>query len=198
MNQLSVEKIIAVDDTEPSAEILSGWLVAVGKRQDRQSFSRLFEYFAPRIKTYMLKLGADSGLAEDLMQDTMVKIWRKASTYDPARAVPSAWIFRIARNLRIDKIRRQKFYEVEYDQESAALPDERDHDPIGTGRMDALHITDHIKTLPADQLAVVHLAYYEGLSHSEICTRLGLPLGTVKSRLRLAFGKLRETLGEQS
>ena len=92
MNQLKVENIIEVDDTEPSAEILSGWLVAVGSHQDRQSFSRLFEFFAPRIKTYMQRLGADSALAEDLMQDTMVKIWRKASTYDPKRAVPSAWI----------------------------------------------------------------------------------------------------------
>ena len=198
MNQLSVEKIIEVGETEPSAEVLSGWLVAVGSHQDRQSFSRLFEFFAPRIKTYMQRLGADSALAEDLMQETMVKLWRKASTYDPARAVPSAWIFRIARNLRIDKIRRQKFYEVEYDQESSILPDERDSDPIGTSRMDAMHVKEHMKALPADQLAVIHLAYYEGLSHSEICTRLELPLGTVKSRLRLAFGKLREAMGAQS
>ena len=196
MNQLSVAEIIAADEAAPSPELLTEWLVAVGRDQDRESFANLFDYFAPRIKTYMLRLGAESALAEDLMQETMVKIWRKASTYERTRAVPSAWIFRIARNLRIDKLRRQKFHEVEFDAEAIGYTDDHNADHIGTGQLDAMQLHAHLESLPDDQMQVVRLAFFEGLSHSEICERLDLPLGTVKSRLRLAFGKLRKAMGE--
>lgn len=196
MNQLSVAEIIAADEAVPSPELLTEWLVAVGRDQDRKSFTNLFDHFAPRIKTYMMRLGAENALAEDLMQETMVKIWRKASTYDSGRAVPSAWIFRIARNLRIDKLRRQKFHEVEFDSDAIGSIDEHNADHIGTGQLDAMQLHTHLQTLPDDQLQVVRLAFFEGLSHSEICERLDLPLGTVKSRLRLAFGKLRKAMGE--
>ena len=196
MNQLSVAEIIAADEAAPSPELLTEWLVAVGRDQDRDSFANLFDYFAPRIKTYMLRLGAENALAEDLMQETMVKIWRKASTYDRGRAVPSAWIFRIARNLRIDKLRRQKFHEVEIDSDAIGYTEEHNADHIGTGQLDAMQLHTHLKSLPDDQMQVVRLAFFEGLSHSEICERLDLPLGTVKSRLRLAFGKLRKAMGE--
>lgn len=196
MNQYSVAEIIAADEAVPSPELLTEWLVAVGRDQDRESFANLFDYFAPRIKTYMLRLGAENALAEDLMQETMVKIWRKASTYERTRAVPSAWIFRIARNLRIDKLRRQKFHEVELDAEAIGYTDDHNADHIGTGQLDAMQLHTHLESLPDDQMQVVRLAFFEGLSHSEICERLDLPLGTVKSRLRLAFGKLRKAMGE--
>ncbi len=181
----------------PSPDLVADWLAAIGDRQDRESFASLFENFAPRIKSYMMRLGAESALAEDLAQETMVKIWNKANTYDRNKAVPAAWIFRIARNLRIDKLRRQKFLEVEYDQQIAEYRDDNATESINTGQIDAMRLSAHIETLPDNQVQVIRLAFYEGLSHSEICERLELPLGTVKSRLRLAFAKLRKALDDE-
>ncbi len=183
--------------TPPPAE-LADWLAAVAQRQDRVAFAGLFQWFAPRIKRYMERLGADHAQAEDLAQETLVQVWRKAGQYDPARAGPSAWVFTVARNLRIDKLRRQRFFEVELT-EAAETEDERGggHQRTLDG-LDGARVSALVAELPAEQIQVVQLAYFEGLSHAEVGKALEVPLGTVKSRLRLALTKLRGAMGVQS
>lgn len=174
------------------------WLADIAERRDREAFAQLYGQFAPKVKRFMIRQGADAASADDLTQEAMAQIWRKAGQYDPQKAVPNAWIFRIARNLRIDRLRRQKFHEVELTAE-ADRPAEgsADHERV-TERPDADRLRLLVRELPPEQMEVVTLAFFEGLSHSEIGQHLSIPLGTVKSRLRLAFGKLRAGMGEES
>jgi len=168
----------------------------VASEQDKEAFGRLYGQFAPKVKSYMMRYGADSAWADDLAQETMVQIWRKAGQYDPEKAAPATWIFRVARNLQIDRLRKRKMHEVELTAEA----DRADEGPTGHDRLvekpDADKLRELVDTLPSDQMDVVRLSFFEGLSHSEIEQRLSIPLGTVKSRMRLAFGKLREAMGE--
>jgi len=182
----------------PTSEQLADWLHAVGSAQDRRAFESLFGYFAPRLKTYMLRLGAQAATAEDLAQEAMVQVWRKAALYDSSKAVPAAWVYRVARNLRIDRLRKQRFFEVDIEQAETRSDDgENGHDRTAD-RLDAAQLAPLVDSLPADQRDVVRLAFFEGLSHAEIEQRLDIPLGTVKSRMRLAFGKLRRAMGERN
>ena len=146
----------------------------------------------------MVRRGADMAFSDDLVQETMVQVWRKADLYDPDKASPAAWIFRIARNLHIDRLRKQKFHEVEY----TAEDDKPDEGIAGhqraMDRIDAAKLRELLAELPREQVNVVQLAFFEGMSHAEIGEQLDLPLGTVKSRLRLAFDKLRGAFGEQT
>lgn len=183
-------------DGTPTHEELIDWLAAVGARQDRRAFEALFHHFAPKVKRYLLRQGAPEDHAEELAQETMVQIWRKAHQYDAAKAVPGAWVFRVARNLRIDRLRRQRFFEVDIEQ-VAEQADEINNHERATDQIDGALLASYVEDLPPEQRDVVTMAYFEGLSQSEIGARLDLPLGTVKSRLRLAFGKLRKALGEE-
>ncbi len=179
---------------EPAADALAGLLVRVGKYRDREAFAALFSYFAPRLKNFYLRRGADSGSAEDLAQETMLRIWHHAAQFDPARAVPAAWVFGIARNLRADTLRRRhplpelelpEPYAPESSPETAAI-----HAQQESRLRAALH------DLPGPQRDAVRAAYLEGLPHSEAHQVLGIALGTLKSRLRLALVRLREAMGE--
>jgi RNA polymerase sigma-70 factor (ECF subfamily) len=176
---------------------LADWLTAVAQRGDRDAFAGLFQWFAPRVKRYMQRLGADPDTAEDLAQETLVQVWRKAAQYDPARA-PSAWVFTVARNLRIDRLRRQRLFEVELTEEADAEDEFGDGHQRTLDRLDAGRLTDLVGALPAEQVQVVRLAYFEGLSHAEVGRVLDVPLGTVKSRLRLALAKLRSAMGVET
>ena len=169
-------------------------LDAVAVRQDRQAYSELFAYYAPRVKSYLMRLGADGGSAEEIGQDVMVTVWRKAELFDRKQASVSTWIFRIARNRRIDVFRRAKKPELD--------PEEPMILPSGVAapedRLEAMEtearVRDALKDLPEEQLAMLKLAFYEGLSHREIAEKLDVPLGTVKSRIRLAFLKMKTRL----
>ena len=188
--------IAEVPDSTPSPEHLAELLASVAADRNRSSFEQLFEHFAPRLKSYMMRLGADAVLAEDLAQETMVKVWHKADLYDRSKAGASVWIFRIARNLRIDKLRRQKFHEVELDSDEIARQGHYLESDSRAESLDAGRLPELVQELPPEQLEGVRLAFFEGLTHSEICEQLELPLGSVKSRLRLAFRKLRKAMGE--
>lgn len=177
---------------------LAEWLIAVGQRRDREAFAQLFQWLAPRVKRYMQRLGADPDLAEDLAQETLVQVWRKAAQYDPTKAAPSAWVFTIARNLRVDRLRRQRLYEVELTDEADAEDELGDGHQRSLDRLDAGRLKDLVAALPIEQIQVVRLAYFEGLSHTEVGRALEVPLGTVKSRLRLALARLRNAMGVQS
>jgi RNA polymerase sigma-70 factor, ECF subfamily len=168
----------------------------IALRQCRDSFTRLFEHYAPRLKSFLLRMGTDATQAEELAQEVMITVWRKAGQYDRRQASVSTWIFRIARNRRIDAFRRQKSLDADADDPSLA-PAELPH-PEGAyqARETEDVVRAAMKILPDDQLTLLKAAFFDGLSHSEIATRMNLPLGTVKSRIRLAFQKLRTKLLE--
>lgn len=164
--------------------------------RDREAFVQLFERYAARVKAFMLRAGATPSDADEIAQDVMVLVWRRAETFDPARAAASTWIFTIARNRRIDLLRRTR----------RPAPDPNDPlfqpepEPDGLDRVTAAEREERMRAalagLAPEQREVLVAAFYEGLSHGEIATRLGLPLGTVKSRIRLAFRHLRGVLGD--
>ncbi|MEO0466481.1 MAG: sigma-70 family RNA polymerase sigma factor [Pseudomonadota bacterium] len=169
-------------------------MTRIAETQCRTSFATLFEFFAPRIKAYMQQLGSDASQAEELAQEVMVTVWRKAGQYDATKASVSTWIFRIARNRRIDLHRRTN--KPELDPEDPMLRPPEPETPDATFDRAQLEETvrDKLATLPPDQLELLRAAFYQGLSHSEIAKAFDLPLGTVKSRIRLAFNKLRGQL----
>lgn len=171
-------------------------LIQVAAAQDRQAFARLFAHFAPRIKSWLIGQGSGAEMAEEVAQQAMLQVWRKAALYDPARAAASTWIFRIARNLRIDMIRKEKNFDRE-DADVTRIVDGSD-DPETTARRgeEVRIMRDALEKLPPEQARIVRLSFYEGLAHGDIATRLDLPLGTVKSRMRLAFRKLQEYTGD--
>ena len=167
-------------------------LQRVAERGDAEAFAQLFQTFAPRVKSYMMRQGADAATAEELAQETLLTVWRKASLYSSDKGTAATWIFTIARNLRIDRLRREVPWQglPEGHDETPSdepLPDEQVSEQERQKRIRAA-----LSRLPEDQHEVVQLSFIEGLSHSEIAERLGLPLGTVKSRMRLAYQKVRE------
>lgn len=168
---------------------------AVGQNRDRAAFARLFDYFAPRLKTYLMRAGANPVAAEDFAQEAMLTVWRKAALFDPARAGASTWIFTIARNLRIDAARREKLGQREPD--LTDLPDNPEQpDTILASADDAARVNSALAALTAEQVHIVKLSYFHEKAHAEIARELGIPLGTVKSRLRLAIIRLRGLLSE--
>ncbi|MDB5429124.1 MAG: polymerase sigma factor [Caulobacter sp.] len=163
---------------------------AIAARRDRTAFAQLFDGYAPRVKGYLLRLGLSPAEAEEAAQDVLVAVWRKAETFDRRQASASTWIFRIARNRRIDLYRRQK---GELDPDEPLLhPEPPVAADVGleTAQRET-RVRQALSELPPEQLELVRRAFYDGLSHSEIAQATGLALGTVKSRLRLAFVKLK-------
>lgn len=169
---------------------------AIAVRQDREAFAVLFAFYAPRVKAFLLRSGTPADLAEELAQETLVTVWRKAALFDPAKAGASAWIFAISRNLRIDAARRQRREALhalaeEPEPELAAAPD---HDMVAAERQQRVRAAlDH---LPGEQRRIVELSFFEGRPHGDIAGLLDIPLGTVKSRLRLAMNRMRTLLGD--
>ena len=190
-------------DNEASSDRLQwGSLVsAIAKRQDRAAFAALFEFFAPRIKAFMQRSGASEARAEELAQETMLAVWRKAALFDPASAGAAAWIFTIARNLRIDAHRRERRggmietsdVEIEFQIDDSPQPDAL----LATTQSEE-RVRSALTKLSDDQMRVVELSFFEEKAHAEIAQILGIPLGTVKSRLRLALNRLRNLLSEMS
>lgn len=169
-------------------------LVAVADRQDRAAFAELFAYYAPRVKSYLMRLGSDGAQAEEIAQDVMVNVWRKASLFDRTQASVSTWIFRIARNRRIDVFRRARRPDLD-PEEPMILPSGVE---APEARVESLETEARVRAaltgLPEEQVSLLKLAFYEGLSHREIAEKIGVPLGTVKSRIRLAFAKMKTRL----
>ena len=172
----------------------SGRIGAIAASHDRAAFAELFAFFAPRVKGYLQRTGTSEAEAEDLAQETMLAVWRKAGLYDPGNASAATWIFTIARNLRIDSLRRERRggaiqveeVEAEYEVDDAPLADAR----FLTAEAEA-RVRKALKTLPSDQLRVIEMSFFEERPHSEIARTLQIPLGTVKSRVRLAMRRLR-------
>jgi RNA polymerase sigma factor (sigma-70 family) len=173
---------------------LDALLTAVGAERDSEAFTVLFDHFVPRVQAQMIRLGLAPFAAADVTQDVMETIWRKAHLFDPRKAAATTWVFHIARNRRIDVRRRSR-------ETICAVEDFFDiPDPSEGGDQSADHtkreacLREALRLLPCEQLALVKLAFFDGLSHAAIAERTKLPLGTVKSRLRLAFCRLRRAL----
>jgi RNA polymerase sigma factor (sigma-70 family) len=171
-------------------------LARVARSRDRDAFVELFNYYAPRVKSYLLRHGADDSAAEETVQSTFITVWEKAKAYDPKKAAASTWIFTIARNKRIDALRKDKL--VTFDSDSpvmaAAAAPEDNFSGAYADSFDAAGLDAAIDALPEDQAKILRMAFFEDKSHSAIAKETHLPLGTVKSRLRLALGKLRAAL----
>lgn len=172
-------------------------LVAIGRDRDRAAFHTLFAHFAPRVKGYLIRQRCNPAQAEEIAQETMVNVWRKAHLYDPAKATPATWVFTIARNLRIDAIRRDRRPDFDAEEPTLLPAAEPAPDDVLSDGQQARRVRAALDQLPDEQRQVVLLAFYEDKAHSEIAEHLGLPLGTVKSRLRLAFKKVRDALAAE-
>lgn len=192
------QNVVALEPTMSKSE-MSGYysdvLQRLSKTRRRPDFILLFQHFAPRVKSYILRLGLTDSVAEELAQETMLTMWRRAETYCRHKAAASTWIFTLARNISIDWMRKQKYptsgdSEVDIDAENSIEHHKMSTEVI-TSRM-----SEQLENLPEEQRQVIFMSYFEGRAHSEIAQRLGIPLGSVKSRMRLAFNKLKSAWGE--
>jgi RNA polymerase sigma-70 factor, ECF subfamily len=169
-------------------------LQRIAELRDRQAFARLFDHYAPRVKSFMMRKGASPEQAEDLVQETMISVWSKAGMYVADRGSVTTWIFTIARNLRIDRLRREKtslYTDIDdYDAESNDVPQD---DALGRLQEDS-QVARALALIPVEQRELLILSYVEDLPQSEIATRLQIPLGTVKSRMRLAYRRMKKLL----
>ena len=172
-------------------------ILAVARDQSRDAFAQLFQHFAPRVKSYLLSLGTNPSAAEELAQETLMIVWRKAAFFDRGRAGASTWIFTIARNLRIDVGRKQRSalaYSLKYAEDPDAHDDAAPADAVIFGAERDARVRQAMTCLSAEQVEVVRLSFFQEKPQSEIAKDLGIPLGTVKSRVRLAMARLRERL----
>jgi RNA polymerase sigma factor (sigma-70 family) len=179
-----------VQTASPADELIE----RVARTADRAAFAGLFRLFAPRLKSYLIRQGCDIALAEELMQETMVMVWRRAASFERRRAGVATWVFTIARIKRIDALRRRRRPEIDLE-DPALAPDP----PPGTEESVLAHergprLAQALATLPKEQAALIRLAYFDDRVQSDIAAETRLPLGTVKSRLRLALAKLRRAL----
>lgn len=166
----------------------------VASDRDRVAFTELFDFFAPRVKAYLRRLGLEGGAAEDIAQDVMIVLWHKAHLFDPAKSSLSTWLFRVARNRRIDALRRDKSGLLDPDEPMLRPPEAQSPDTMIDDEQRDARVRRALEDLPAEQVGLVQMAFFLGYSHSQIADETGLPLGTVKSRIRLAFGRLRRAL----
>ena len=167
-------------------------LLRVRDAQDEAAFAALFEHFAPRIKGFLVRSGAAAPLAEEVAQEAMATVWHKAALFDPARASAATWIFTIARNRRIDALRKQRRPEPE-DLGWGPEP-EPDQAAVLELQQESERLVEALRALPPKQRELIERAYFGDLSHSEIAAETGLPLGTIKSRIRLALERLRHAM----
>lgn len=170
-------------------------MVAVSAQRDRASFMRIYDHFAPRLQRYLLGLGVADNVAEELMQESLLRLWRKADLFDPKRASVNTWLFRIGRNLYIDHVRREpKWLDLQQGIDRLDHHESTRTDTQPDAMADHDSLKKAIDELPPMQAKLVRMCYLEAKSHREISEELVMPLGTVKSSLRRAFGKLQVSL----
>ena len=192
--QETVNQTMGTSLMNDNSKKLSTWdelLVRVGRDRDKSAFAELFDYFAPRVKSFLLRFGTDMSLAEEIAQEAMIMVWRRAETYDPRQSAASTWIFTIARNKRIDRLRRENRPLPDMT-DPAVMPESIETGEIQVARMQQEKKIRHaLKNLPEEQAKMIFSAYYEEKSHREIAEESGVALGTVKSRIRLALNRMR-------
>ncbi|WP_254427274.1 sigma-70 family RNA polymerase sigma factor [Rhodanobacter sp. C01] len=188
----------SVSNAMPDALYWATQMSAVSVQRDRVSFMRIYDHFAPRLQRYLRNLGVADGVADELVQEALLTLWRKAHLFDPARAGLGTWLFRVARNLYIDHVRQEPHWlpvQEGLDRLDHAECDRRDSQPESFIDQDLLK--QAIDRLPPMQAKLVRMCYLESKSHSVISAELDMPLGSVKSSLRRAFAKLQGSMRAQ-
>lgn len=173
---------------------LEALIVRIGERGDRDAFRALFLALGPKVKALAMRQGAAAGLAEEIVQETFLKVWRAARSFAPQRGAAASWVFAVARNARIDLLRQEPAWSALGDDLDLAASDEPAPDETLASRQIQARVQAVLSSLPAEQATVIRLAYLEGLSQSEIAERLGAPLGTVKTRMNLAYRKFQAAM----
>lgn len=191
----------AVSTVSPQAKDARHWateMAAVADTRDRDSFMRIYDHFQPRVQRYLASMGAARGVAEELAQETLLRIWQRAGSYDEGRSNLSTWLFRIARNLYIDRIRREPHW-VDMQDMIEHFDAPQDLGATTATEAFAAHADLHhrVEKLPATQARLIRMSYFEGKTHQEIAAELAIPLGTVKSHLRRAFLRLQTAIRER-
>jgi len=197
-DEAKVAKVVALKTAEDQ-DCPVNWsvqLASLAESRDKQCFSELFSHFAPRVKSYLLRLGLTESIAEELMQEAMLNVWRKCHLYNPKKAAASTWIFTLARNLSIDWMRRQKYPEYSYDELSEHPDVQQPQEHQGDTLVFNSQMQTLLQQLPENQAQAIYMSFYEGRAHAEISERLGIPLGSVKSRIRLACAKIKAAWGQ--
>jgi len=179
----------------PSATELAGCLRAVAASQDRAAFLILFEHYAPRLKSYFSRLGLQPGAADDLVQETMLRLWNKAGYFDPAKGSPSTWVFTIARNLRVTGLRGHRLAQLKDDMPEVEDPAPRPDRLLAFTEIES-RLRQALESLPEAQADLLRASFFEEKSHPELARERNMPLGTVKSHLRRTLIRLRKALTE--
>lgn len=193
--------------TSPKPERPHQYLVArIAENQDKEAFKTLYTYYAPRLQAFMIRQGCSETVAEDIVQDTLTQLWVKAKQFNPDKARLATWLYTMARNRRIDLLRRKNTQynagtiletDENIDESLTMLPH---HDPANDPNGAMLRkqhkafLLNALRDIPGDQQSLILQAFYGELSHSDLAERTGLPLGTIKSRLRLGMKKLANRL----
>ncbi len=192
----STAPVSTLDAPPPDAAALAALVLRVSQTRDRTAYAALFKHFAPRVKAYLRRAGLEGAEAEEVTQDVMLSLWRKAGSFDPAIASAATWIFAIARNARIDAARKRRGLPA------APEPEEEDHTPSAetltlTLEREAL-VRTALGALSAEQQQIMRLSFFSETPHAAIADTLNLPLGTVKSRIRLGLARLRAALEDKA
>ncbi len=169
-------------------------LVAVARDSDQAAFKRVFREIAPRLKSFLMKHGLVETAAEEVLQETMLKVWRKAALYDRSKSSASTWIYTIARNAKIDRIRKEMRPEPDPSDPCYVPNDPETGEESVTRKQEGLRLRQAMSVLPPEQMRIITMSFFEDKTHGEISSELDIPLGTVKSRIRLAFSKIRAEL----
>ncbi len=188
------DKVFSVLKPAAKDKELTFLIGRIASFKDKTAFSELFKLVGPRIKGYLMKLGSSDVAAEDILQEVMLTVWRKSETFDRSKAAVSTWLFTIARNKRIDMLRKEIRPQLDPLDPMLSPNQEAAADDIYGSNQEAMKISKAIEQLPTDQAVLIKMTYYEDKSHSIIADELKMPLGTVKSRIRLASTRLRKLL----
>ena len=170
---------------------LSSCIELIGKNQDKSAFSNIFKYFAPRLKSFLIKAGSTDMQAEEVIQEVMIAIWTKSSTYDSSKSSVSTWVYTIARNKRIDKIRKERRHYLSESDEGLEIPVDSTQEKEIFSAQISNSLNRYMSNLPEEQSRLLKLSYFYNKTHADISEELKIPLGTVKSRIRLALTKMR-------
>jgi RNA polymerase sigma factor (sigma-70 family) len=187
----------AASSLPDSSAMMNALVVSIAERADREAFATLFAYFAPRVKGFLMRRGANAGLAEEIAQETMLSVWRKAAHFSPERGTASTWVFTIARNLAVDRMRRDG-------PPPGAVPEPVEESAVESAETTMLsaereqRLRAALATLSPEQNTILQLSFFQDRPHSDVAAELGIPLGTVKSRIRLAIARLRTLLDDLS
>lgn len=190
---MSITRSSALDATYWAEQMAS-----VSLRRDREGFMRIYDHFAPRVRVYLTGLGSPAAVAQELTQEALLRVWQRAGLYDASRSAVSTWIFRIARNLHIDRLRKEPQWQVTQDELEQVSEIEDAVAPSPESHAEHAELESWIEQLPAAQARLIRMSYLEAKTHSEIARELNMPLGTVKSHIRRAFQRLQRGAREGS